>query len=403
MTSIQEELTERTTELKATGHLLEAQRLEQRTRFDLEMMREVGYCSGIENYSRHMDGRAPGERPHCLFDYFPKEFLLVVDESHVSVPQIRGMYRGDRNRKQNLVEFGFRLPSAFDNRPMYFDEWEAMHHRVIFVSATPGDYELEKSQGVLVEQIIRPTGLIDPEITVKPSKGQVDDLLGEIRDIVDKKQRCLVITLTKRMAEDLSEYLEQMNLKVRYLHSEIDSLERVEILRDLRLARFDVLVGINLLREGLDLPEVALVAILDADKEGFLRSDRSLMQIAGRAARNVGGRVILYADKTTESMQKLIDETERRRKIQKEYNEKHGITPATIIKSIEDVLHSTTVADAKLKEVVKDAQADFMTVLDLEDLIKRLEKEMRGKARVQEFEKAAELRDEIRRLKEQLK
>jgi excinuclease ABC subunit B len=403
MKTIHEELDERTADLKARGHLLEAQRLEQRTRFDLEMMREVGYCSGIENYSRHMDGRAPGARPNCLFDYFPKEFLLIVDESHVSVPQIRGMYKGDRARKQNLVDYGFRLPSAYDNRPMFFEEWEAMIHRCIFVSATPGEYELEKSKGILVEQVIRPTGLIDPEIQVRPSKGQVDDLLGEIREIVDRKQRALVITLTKRMSEDLSEYFEQMNLRVRYLHSEIESLERVEILRDLRLARFDVLVGINLLREGLDLPEVALVAILDADKEGFLRSDRSLMQIAGRAARNADGRVILYGDKITNSMQKLIDETERRRKIQTDYNEKHGITPQTIIKSIEEVLLSTTVADAKLREIVKEERADFLTVLDLEDLITRLEKEMRGLAKKQDFEKAAELRDEIQKLKEKLK
>ncbi|RQV94877.1 excinuclease ABC subunit B, partial [bacterium] len=344
-----------------------------------------------------------GQRPNCLFDYFPKEFLLVVDESHVSVPQIRGMYRGDRARKQNLVDYGFRLPSAYDNRPMYFEEWEAMIHQCIFVSATPADYELEKSKGILVEQIIRPTGLIDPEIIVRPSKGQVDDLLGEIRDIAEKKQRALVITLTKRMSEDLSEYFEQMNLRVRYLHSEIDSLERVEILRDLRLARFDVLVGINLLREGLDLPEVALVAILDADKEGFLRSGRSLMQIAGRAARNVGGRVILYGDKVTDSMQMLIDETERRRRIQIAYNEEHGITPQTIIKSIEEVLFSTTVADAKLKEISKEPQVDYMTIMDLEDLIGRLEKEMKGQAKKQEYEKAAELRDEIQKLKEKLK
>ena len=403
MSSIRTELDERIAELKGRGQLLEAQRLEQRTRFDLEMMREVGYCSGIENYSRHIDGRALGQRPNCLFDYFPKEFLLVVDESHVSVPQIRGMYRGDRARKQNLVDYGFRLPSAYDNRPMFFEEWEAMIHKCIFVSATPADYELERSKGILVEQIIRPTGLIDPEIIVRPSKGQVDDLLGEIREVVDKKQRVLVITLTKRMSEDLSEYLEQMNMKVRYLHSEIDSLERVEILRDLRLARFDVLVGINLLREGLDLPEVALVAILDADKEGFLRSDRSLLQIAGRAARNAGGRVILYGDKVTDSMQTLIDETERRRKIQIEYNEQHGITPQTIIKSIEDVLLSTTVADAKLKEITKEPQTDYMTIMDLEDLISRLEKEMRVQAKKQEYEKAAELRDEINKLKEKLK
>ena len=403
MVDIGKELDDRIIDLKSQNKLIEAQRIEQRTRFDLEMLREVGYCSGIENYSRHLSGRKPGERPDTLFDYFPRDFLLIVDESHVSIPQIRAMYRGDRARKEALVEYGFRLPSAFDNRPMFFEEWESRIEKCIFVSATPSDYEIEKSKGVLVEQIIRPTGLMDPEITLRPSQGQVDDLLSELRTVVDRNERALVITLTKRMSEDLSEYLQSMNLKVRYLHSEIESLERVEILRDLRLSNFDVLVGINLLREGLDLPEVSLVAILDADKEGFLRSERSLMQIAGRAARNAAGRVIFYADKLTDSMKKVIDETNRRRAIQKEYNEANGITPQTIIKSIENVLLSTTVADVKLKEIVQESRKDYMTVYDIEDLISRLEKEMKALAKKQDFEKAAELRDEILRLKETLK
>lgn len=403
MVSIQGELEERIQELRGMNKLLEAQRIEQRTRYDLEMLREVGFCSGVENYSRHMSGRKPGERPDTLFDYFPKDFLLIVDESHVTVPQVGGMYRGDRARKVNLVEFGFRLPSAFDNRPMYFEEWESTINQCVFVSATPADYEVQKSKGVLIEQIIRPTGLLDPEITVRPSKGQIDDLLGEIRETVAKGERVLVLTLTKRMSEHLSEYLEQMALRVKYLHSEIESLERVEILRDLRLKKFDVLVGINLLREGLDLPEVSLVAILDADKEGFLRSERSLLQIAGRAARNVNGRVFFYADKITASMQKVIDETERRRNIQREYNLANGITPASIIKSIEDVLISTTVADAKIREIFKDAQTEFLSTFELEDLVARLEKEMKRFAKEQNYEKAAELRDEIARLKEQVR
>jgi excinuclease ABC subunit B len=403
MAAISSELDERVTELRAQGKLLEAQRLEQRTRFDLEMLREVGYCSGIENYSRHMAGRKAGERPDTLLDYFPKEFLTIVDESHVTLPQVRAMYRGDRSRKETLVEYGFRLPSALDNRPMFFDEWERTLHRCIFVSATPGDFEIERSKGVIVEQIIRPTGLMDPEITVRPTKGQVDDLLTEIHDTVERKERSLVLTLTKRMAEDLAEYLEGMKVRVRYLHSEIEALDRVDILRDLRLAQFDVLVGINLLREGLDLPEVSLVAIMDADKEGFLRSERSLLQIAGRAARNARGRVIFYADTITDSMRKVIDETERRRRLQREYNEAHGITPRTIVKSVEDVLATTAVADARVREIVEEAHHDFMTVAAMEDLVSRLEKEMRLLARKQEYEKAAELRDEIQRLKTQLK
>ena len=403
MAAISSELDERLIELRSQNKLLEAQRLEQRTRFDLEMLREIGFCSGVENYSRHLSARQAGERPDTLFDYFPEKFLLIVDESHVTVPQIRAMYRGDRARKEVLVEYGFRLPSALDNRPMFFEEWESRIHQCIFVSATPGNYEIEKSKGVLVEQIIRPTGLMDPEIVLRPSKGQIDDLLTEIREVVDRHERALVITLTKRMSEDLAEYLENLNIRVRYLHSEIETLERVEILRELRLAQFDVLVGINLLREGLDLPEVSLVAILDADKEGFLRSERSLMQIAGRAARNARGRVMFYADRVTDSMRKVIDETARRRQLQREYNEEHGITPQTIVKSIEDVLLSTTVADAKVKELVAVAQKDYMSVYDMEELIAHLEKEMKTVAKRQEYEKAAELRDEIQRLKDQLK
>jgi excinuclease ABC subunit B len=403
MESIRAELDERMLELRGQNKLLEAQRLEQRTRFDLEMMREIGYCSGIENYSRHISARRPGDRPDTLMDYFPEDFLTVVDESHVTIPQIRAMHRGDRSRKEALVEYGFRLPSCFDNRPMFFEEWEQKVGQSIFVSATPGDYEMERSKGVLVEQIIRPTGLMDPEIVVRPTKGQIDDLLGEIRAVVEQKERALVLTLTKRMAEDLAEYLEGMAVRVRYLHSEIESLERVDILRELRLATFDVLVGINLLREGLDLPEVSLVAILDADKEGFLRSERSLMQIAGRAARNSRGRVILYGDHVTDSMRKVIEETARRREIQREYNEQHGITPQTIIKSVEDVLRTTTVADARVREIVEEAHVDFMTFSAMEDLVSRLEKEMKTLAKKQEFEKAAELRDEIQRLKEKMK
>ncbi len=402
MLDIRKELEERIEELRGAGKLLEAQRLEQRTRYDLEMMTEVGYCSGIENYSRHISGRAPGERPANLFDYYPEEFLLIIDESHATVPQVRAMYRGDRHRKQVLVEHGFRLPSALDNRPMFFEEWESIIHRGIFVSATPGDYEMEKSKGVIVEQIIRPTGLMDPPIEVRPLKGQVDDLVSEIRETASRGERVLALTLTKRMAEDLADYLKTLNVRVRYLHSEIESLDRVEILRDLRLHEFDVLVGINLLREGLDLPEVSLVAILDADQEGFLRSARSLMQTAGRAARNVAGRVIFYADKITDSMKHVLDETNRRRELQRKYNEEHGITPESIIKSVEDILRTTAVADKKLKEIPKAPKKDYMTVYEYEDLISRLEKEMRRLAKSQEFEEAARLRDEISRLKSQL-
>ncbi len=402
---VQVELDVRLSELKDEGKLLEAQRLEQRTRFDLEMMREVGYCSGIENYSRHLARREPGDRPWTLIDYFPDDFLMIIDESHATAPQIRGMYNGDRSRKSVLVDYGFRLPSALDNRPLKFDEWESLIDKVLFVSATPGDYEFEKSGGVIVEQIIRPTGLMDPEIVLRPVEGQIDDLIDEIRAVVDRGERVLVTTLTKRMAEDLTEYLNGVGIRVRYLHSEINSLDRVEILRDLRLAEFDVLVGINLLREGLDLPEVSLVAILDADKEGFLRSERSLMQTSGRAARNAAGKVIFYADVVTESMRKVIEETGRRRKVQAEYNEAHGITPKTITKTFEEIMQSTTAADAKssasakLSKLVKKSRLDFMTDWEREELLDRLETEMARAAEALEFENAARLRDEINRLK----
>jgi len=408
MKGIEEELEQRLEYFRAVGKLLEAQRLEQRTRFDMEMMREVGYCAGIENYSRHIAGRAPGSRPYCLLDYFPKDFLIVIDESHVSVPQIGGMWHGDRSRKTVLVEHGFRLPSALDNRPLTFEEWESMVNQIIFVSATPGPYELEKAGGVLVEQIIRPTGLIDPEVEVRPVRNQVDDLTAEIRTRSARKERVLVTTLTKRMAEDLTKYLSDIGIKIRYIHSEIDSLERVEILRDLRLGDFDVLVGVNLLREGLDLPEVSLVAILDADKEGFLRSDRSLIQTAGRTARNINGRVILYADTVTGSMKRMLDETGRRRVKQIEYNREHGITPKTIYKSTEEVLASTSIADVKASRdsrrerekppMIAESVVKYMTKGQREDLLEELRKEMRNAAKDLEFERAAGLRDEITRL-----
>ncbi|MFN3693386.1 MAG: excinuclease ABC subunit UvrB [Ignavibacterium sp.] len=405
--NIELELKERLDELNKMEKYLEAARLEQRTRFDIEMMKEIGYCSGIENYSRHMDGRAPGTRPFNLLDYFPDDFLMVIDESHVTIPQIRGMYNGDRSRKETLVEYGFRLPSALDNRPMKFEEFESMLNQVIFVSATPGDYELEKSGGVIVEQIIRPTGLLDPEIEVRPIKGQIDDLIGEIRKRVERKERTLVTTLTKKMAEDLADYLDKIGIQVRYIHSDIDSLERVEILRDLRLGAFDVLVGVNLLREGLDLPEVSLVAIIDADKEGFLRSARSLMQTAGRTARNVNGKVIMYADIITESMRKTIEETNRRRKIQQEYNEKHGIKPETIYKTVEEILSSTSLAEVRKKEdkpdysfsKVAEPVLRYMSKDQKQDLIDQLTEEMYQAAKDLEFERAAYLRDEINRLK----
>lgn len=409
--NIELELSERLKELRENEKYVEAQRLEQRTKFDIEMMKEIGYCSGIENYSRHMDGRAPGSRPFNLFDYFPDDFLLVIDESHVTIPQIRGMYNGDRSRKQTLVEYGFRLPSALDNRPMMYDEFMSMLNQTIFVSATPGDYELEMSGGVIVEQIIRPTGLLDPEIEVRPIKGQIDDLIDEIRTRVNKKERTLVTTLTKKMAEDLADYLDKIKIKVRYIHSGIDSLERVEILRDLRLGEFDVLVGVNLLREGLDLPEVSLVAIIDADKEGFLRSERSLMQVAGRTARNVNGRVIMYADVITQSMQKTILETNRRRILQKKYNDEHNIIPATIYKSTEEIMASTSLAEMRKKEdkadygfaKVAEPVLKYMNKEQKEDLIDQLREQMRNAAKDLEFEKAASLRDEILRLEKMVK
>ncbi len=409
--NIEQELEERLKYFRSEEKYLEAQRIEQRTRFDIEMMKEIGYCSGIENYSRHMDGREPGSRPYNLMDYFPKDLLVIIDESHVTMPQLRAMYNGDRSRKETLVEHGFRLPSALDNRPMKFEEFESMLNQVIFVSATPGDYELEKSGGVVVEQIIRPTGLLDPEIQVRPIKGQIDDLIGEIRERVPKNERTLVTTLTKKMAEDLSDYLDKIGIKVRYIHSDIDALERVEILRDLRIGDFDVLVGVNLLREGLDLPEVSLVAIIDADKEGFLRSERSLMQTAGRTARNVNGIVIMYADKITESMRKTIEETNRRRIIQQKYNEDNNISPRTIYKSMEEIMSSTSIADMRKKEEkenfsftkVAEPILKYMNEDQKQDLIEQLSDQMKQAAKDLEFEKAASLRDEINRLKKMLK
>ncbi len=403
--TIREELAERLDWLRKHNKLLEAQRLEMRTNYDLEMMMEIGFCSGIENYSRHLTGRKPGEKPYTLLDFFPEDYLMFIDESHVTIPQVRAMYHGDRSRKETLVENGFRLPSALDNRPLNFEEFENMINQAIFVSATPAEYELEKSEGLIVEQIIRPTGLMDPEIIVRPIKGQIDDLIAEIKSRAEKNERVLVTTLTKRMAEDLTDYLSEMKLNVRYLHSEIDALDRVKILRDLRLKEFDVLVGINLLREGLDLPEVSLVAVLDADKEGFLRSETSLMQVAGRAARNVNGKVIFYGDTITESMQKTIDETNRRRKIQQRYNAEHGITPQTIYKSVEDVMKSTRVADEKVdkwdtrrKRRRRDLSAPGEQ-MEQTELITHLEKQMKEAAKKLEFERAAELRDEIEFLK----
>lgn len=391
--SIEAELEERLKELREAGFLLEAQRLEQRTRFDLEMMEEVGYCQGIENYSRHLTGRGPGEPPATLLDYFPKDFLLFIDESHVTVPQIGAMYAGDRSRKETLVKYGFRLPSALDNRPLQFSEFEERINQVIYVSATPGAYELKRA-GKVVEQIIRPTGLVDPEIIVKPVKGQIDDLMEEIRVRVERQERILVTTLTKKMAEDLTEYLDGVGIKVRYLHSEIDTLERVVILRDLRIGKFDVLVGINLLREGLDLPEVSLVAILDADKEGFLRSETSLIQTIGRAARNVEGKVIMYADKVTDSMRRAIDETDRRRQKQLRYNQEHGITPESVKKAVRDLIRVEQAAEEKVEYEI--GQKPKLTVDEIKEKVKALETEMLKAASELEFEKAAELRDEIR-------
>jgi excinuclease ABC subunit B len=371
--------------------LLEAQRIEERTNFDIEMMKETGFCQGIENYSRHISGRAPGSAPFTLLDYLPKDFLLLIDESHATIPQVRGMYNGDRARKEALVEYGFRLPSALDNRPLTFTEFENKINQVVFVSATPADYEKEHSGENIVEQIIRPTGLLDPEIEVRPVENQIDDLIARINERVEKNERVLVTTLTKKMAEDLTSYLASLDIKVRYMHSEIKALERMEIIRDLRLGEFDVLVGINLLREGLDIPEVSLVAILDADKEGFLRSERSLIQTIGRAARNTQGKVIMYADELTESMEKAIAETNRRRKIQSEYNKEHNITPTTIKKSVRDTIKATIVDDiSKDYEIKKDE--------DIKDIIEKLTDEMLKHASEMEFEKAAEIRDKIKEL-----
>lgn len=397
--TIEQELEERLAVLRKRDRLLEAQRLEQRTRYDMEMMREVGFCSGIENYSRHLIGRRPGEPPYTLLDFFPKDFMIMIDESHVTIPQIGAMYEGDRSRKKTLVEHGFRLPSALDNRPLRFVEFAKKIKQVVYVSATPGKYELEQREAI-VEQIIRPTGLLDPEIIVKPTKGQIDDLLEEIKIRVDRSERVLITTLTKKMAEDLTDYLQEMGVKVRYLHSEIKTLERMQIIRDLRLGVFDVLVGINLLREGLDLPEVSLVSILDADKEGFLRSERSLIQTIGRAARNVKGQVIMYADKYTDSMRKAIEETNRRRQIQMEFNKKHGIIPQTVKKGIRDVLEATLAAEEKSEYRI---DAPTMPKEEIKNLVARLEKEMKGAAKELAFERAAELRDVIIELKSQLK
>jgi len=406
--SIEQELEERLKELRDAGKLLEAQRLEQRTRYDMEMLQEIGYCSGIENYSRHLSQRPPGSRPWTLLDYFPPDYLMIIDESHMTIPQIRGMYNGDRSRKEVLVEYGFRLPSALDNRPLRFDEFEEMINQVIYTSATPGPYEREHSVQI-VQQIIRPTGLVDPQVIVRPTEGQIDDLVGEINRRVKRGERALVTTLTKRMAEDLADYLAELNIKVHYLHSEIDTLERVEILRDLRLGVYDVVVGINLLREGLDLPEVSLVAILDADKEGFLRSETALIQTIGRAARHVNGTVIMYADAITDSMRRAIDETNRRRRIQLQYNEQHGIEPKSIVKEVHDLTERVRVlAEEKPVYQVEGDQKVVVSRIgelpkdEVARLIKELEKQMKAAAQALEFEKAAVLRDQIIELRRAL-
>lgn len=391
--SIEEELEERLEELRSQEKLLEAQRLEQRTKYDIEMLREMGFCQGIENYSRHLSGRAPGSKPYTLIDYFPEDFLIIVDESHVTIPQIGGMYEGDKSRKTNLVEYGFRLPSALDNRPLKFEEFEEHINQILFVSATPGPYELKHSQQI-VEQIIRPTGLLDPKISVRPTKHQIDDLVGEIRKRSEKNERVLVTTLTKKMAEDLTSYFKEIGIKVTYLHSDVETIERMEIIRDLRLGKYDVLVGINLLREGLDLPEVSLVAILDADKEGFLRSETSLIQTTGRAARNVSGEVIMYADTITKSMRRAIDETNRRRKIQDQYNKKHGIIPRSINKEVRDVIEATIALEEEEKYM-----EEVFTAEELEATIEVLRDAMLREAEELNFEKAAELRDRMIQLK----
>jgi len=401
--SIEQELDERLIEFKEEGKDLEAHRLETRTRYDIEMLKELGYCSGVENYSRHLSGRKPGERPGCLLDFFPDDFLTIIDESHVTVPQIRGMYKGDRSRKETLVKYGFRLPSALDNRPLRFDEFEREVNFVIFSSATPAEYEIIKSSGIVVEQIIRPTGLVDPEVEVKQTEGQIDSLIEEIRKRVERNERVLVTTLTKRMSEDLADYLQDLGIRVRYLHSEINAIERVDILRDLRLNKFDVLVGINLLREGLDLPEVSLVAILDADKEGFLRSETSLIQVSGRAARNVRGKVIMFADRMTNSIKKAIEETNRRREIQRKYNREHNISPRSIVKSVDEVMKATAVADTKQKKYDEDEEEKFSSKIDIIERISQLEFKMKQAAQSLEFEDAAFLRDKIKLLEKQLR
>ena len=393
--TIEAELKQQVEYFKSQGKLIEAQRIEERTNFDIEMMKETGFCQGIENYSRHISGREPGSAPYTLFDYFPEDFLLLIDESHATIPQVRAMYNGDRARKESLVKYGFRLPSAFDNRPLKFDEFEQRINQVVFVSATPADYEKEHSGGNIVEQIIRPTGLLDPEIEVKPVTNQIDDLIAQIHERIDRHERVLVTTLTKKMAEDLTSYLAGLDIKVRYMHSDIKALERMDIIRDLRLGEFDVLVGINLLREGLDIPEVSLVAILDADKEGFLRSERSLIQTIGRAARNTDGKVIMYADELTDSMDKAISETNRRRAIQMKYNNEHGIIPRTIKKSVRDTIRASIVEEASEKyEIDKDTS--------IEDIINKLTKEMLQHAERMEFEEAAKLRDQIKELEKSL-
>ncbi len=397
MAAIEAELKERVAWFQTQGKLIEAQRIEERTRFDLEMMRELGFCHGIENYSRHLTGRAPGEAPPTLLDYLPRESLVVIDESHITIPQLGGMFRGDRSRKRTLVDYGFRLPSALDNRPLCFEEFDARVRQRIYVSATPGPYEVKEAGGRVVDQIVRPTGLMDPLITVKPAANQVDDLLGEIRARLAQGERVLVTTLTKRMSEDLTEYYQDLGLKVRYLHSDITTLERMEIIRDLRLGVFDVLIGINLLREGLDLPEVSLVAILDADKEGFLRSARSLIQTCGRAARNVNGQVLFYADRLTPSMTAALEETNRRRQVQEVYNQEHGITPETIQSRIKDVLATVYEADYVTVPLAAEEQMPYLTERP-EVILKRLKKEMQAAAKKQEFERAATLRDRIRAL-----
>ncbi|MCZ6778421.1 MAG: excinuclease ABC subunit UvrB, partial [Acidobacteria bacterium] len=400
--SIKKELSEHLPILREQNKLLEAQRVEQRTRFDLEMIRETGFCHGIENYSRHLTGRRPGEPPPTLMEYLADDALVFIDESHATIPQLRGMYNGDQSRKKTLVKYGFRLPSALDNRPLKFEEFMERVHQVLYVSATPGPYELERTGGAVIEQVIRPTGLTDPEIVVKPVRTQVDDLLEEIRKVLERHERTLVTTLTKRMAEDLTEYYRELGIKVEYLHSDVQTLERVRILRDLRKGTFDVLVGVNLLREGLDLPEVSLVAILDADKEGFLRSTRSLIQTSGRAARNVRGRVVMYADTVTGSMRAAIDETQRRREIQLDFNRQHGITPETIVKDVADVLGSIYERDYLREPEIAEESVTYRTLEDLEKEIARLQKQMNSAARKLDFERAAQVRDRIRYLKQQV-